>query len=55
MPIYSHKPIKYISYSSGESEDERIKRVQKLLRHVMRMKLKIPAHKVYYVEGWGWL
>ncbi len=38
-----------------ETEEERVERVQKLLRHVMRLKLKIPCCKVYYVEGWGWL
>jgi len=38
-----------------ETEEERVERVQKLLRKVMRMKLKIPAGKVHYVDGWGWL
>ena len=52
---YLQKVIKSTSSSSGETEEERIVRVQKLLRNVMRMKLKIPCCKVYYVEGWGWL
>ena len=55
MPMYSPKPIKSTSSSSGETEEERVERVQKLLRRVMRMKLNIPPGKVYYVEGWGWL
>jgi hypothetical protein len=41
--------------STSSLSDEEVERIQKLLRRVMRMKLKIPCHKVYYVEGWGWL
>jgi hypothetical protein len=43
------------SSSSPNLSETDVIRIQKLLRHVMRMKLNIPPGKCYYVEGWGWL
>jgi hypothetical protein len=47
--------LKRIKENKEIEEEERVERVVKLLRHVLRMKLKIPCCKVYYVKGWGWL
>jgi hypothetical protein len=44
------------SYSSSPNlSDTEVLRLQKMLRRALRLKLKIPPGKVYYVEGWGWL
>jgi hypothetical protein len=43
------------SQSQKETEEERVDRLQLLLRRAMRLKLGIKPGKCQYVEGWGWL